>query len=106
VSKLDLTPESFSNDRAVGASGEKGRPVDRAISSRPNAHVNGIIGGYTARFEDGDSAEASPNSSVVVGQEPARSKGVREYVFRAAAEDCTAEFGDHSSAPAIALDWT
>ena len=53
-------------------------------------------------------AEASAKSSfrLVVGLEPDKiRKAFRDYVAARLPGDCTAEFGDHSSAPAIALDW-
>jgi len=53
-------------------------------------------------------AEASAKISfrLVEGQEPGKiRKAFRDYVTARLPKDCKAEFGDHSSAPAIALDW-
>jgi amidohydrolase len=109
-SKLDLTPESFL--KPIGLSvpaGEKGRLLIEQISSRPTCDVNGIIGGYTGEgSKTVIPAEASAKISfrLVVGQEPGKiRKAFRDYVSARLPKDCTAEFGDHSSAPAIALDW-
>ena len=53
-------------------------------------------------------AEASAKVSfrLVEGQEPDKiRKAFRDYVTARLPGDCRAEFTDHSSAPAIALDW-
>ena len=53
-------------------------------------------------------AEASAKISfrLVEGQQPDKiRKAFRDYVTARLPGDCTAEFTDHSSAPAIALDW-
>jgi amidohydrolase len=79
------------------------------ISSRPTCDVNGIIGGYTGEgSKTVIPAEASAKVSfrLVEGQDPARiRKAFRDYVTARLPADCRAEFGDHSSAPAISLDW-
>jgi acetylornithine deacetylase/succinyl-diaminopimelate desuccinylase-like protein len=109
-SKLNLTAESFL--KPIGLSvpaGEKGRLLIEQLSSRPTCDVNGIIGGYTGEgSKTVIPAEASAKISfrLVVGQEPAKiRKAFRDYVTARLPKDCSAEFGDHSSAPAIALDW-
>ncbi len=108
-SKLNLTPESFL--KPIGLSvpaGEKGRLLIEQISSRPTCDVNGIIGGYTGEgSKTVIPAEASAKISfrLVEGQEPGKiRKAFRDYVTARLPKDCKAEFGDHSSAPAIALD--
>ena len=109
-SKLNLTPESFL--KPIGLSmpaGEKGRLLIEQVSSRPTCDVNGIIGGYTGEgSKTVIPAEASAKISfrLVEGQEPGKiRKAFRDYVTARLPRDCTAEFTDHSSAPAIALDW-
>src|SRR5882724_558748 len=109
-SKLDLTPESFL--KPIGLSvpaGEKGRLLIEQISSRPTCDVNGIIGGYTGEgSKTVIPAEASAKVSfrLVEGQDPGRiRKAFRDYVTARLPGDCKAEFTDHSSGAAIALDW-
>jgi acetylornithine deacetylase/succinyl-diaminopimelate desuccinylase-like protein len=109
-SKLNLTPETFL--KPIGLSipaGEKGRLLIEQISSRPTCDVNGIIGGYTAEgSKTVIPAEASAKVSfrLVEGQVPDKiRKAFRDYVTARLPKDCRAEFSDHSSAPAIALDW-
>src|ERR1700676_1665280 len=109
-SKVDRSEESFL--KPIGLSipaGEKGRLLIEQISSRPTCDVNGIIGGYTGEgSKTVIAAEASAKISfrLVVGQDPGKiRKAFRDYVTARLPKDCTAEFGDHSSAPAIALDW-
>src|SRR3982074_1276831 len=108
--KLNLTPASFL--KPIGLSvpaGEKGRLLIEQISSRPTCDVNGIIGGYTGEgSKTVIPAEASAKVSFPLGggQGPARiRKAFRDYVTARLPGDCTAEFIDHSNAPAIALDW-
>jgi acetylornithine deacetylase/succinyl-diaminopimelate desuccinylase-like protein len=108
--KLDLTPEKFL--KPIGLSepaGEKGRLLIEQVSSRPTCDVNGIIGGYTAEgSKTVIPAQASAKISfrLVEGQDPARIRqAFRDYVTARLPKDCTAEFGDHSSGAAIALDW-
>jgi amidohydrolase len=108
--KLDLTPETFL--KPIGLSlpaGEKGRLLIEQIASRPTCDINGIIGGYTAEgSKTVIPAEASAKISfrLVGGQDPDEiRKAFRDYVTARLPADCRAEFTDHSSAPAIALDW-
>ena len=79
------------------------------VSSRPTCDINGIIGGYTGEgSKTVIPAEASAKVSfrLVEGQEPDKiRKAFRDYVTARLPGDCRAEFTDHSSAPAIALDW-
>jgi amidohydrolase len=108
--KLELTAESFL--KPIGLSipaGERGRLLIEQISSRPTCDVNGIVGGYIGEgSKTVIPAEASAKISfrLVEGQNPERiRKSFREYVLARLPADCRAEFSDHSSAPAIALDW-
>src|SRR3977135_2420245 len=108
--KLNLSPESFL--KPIGLSlpaGETDRLLIEQGSSRPTCDVNGLIGGYTGEgSKTVIPAEASAKISfrLVVGQQPDKIRqAFRDYVTSRLPGDCTAEFGDHSSAPAIALDW-
>ncbi|HET7123749.1 MAG TPA: M20/M25/M40 family metallo-hydrolase [Bradyrhizobium sp.] len=108
--KLNFTPESFL--KPIGLSipaGEKDRPLIEQVSSRPTCDINGIIGGYTGEgSKTVIPAEASAKISfrLVEGQQPEKiRKAFRDYVAARVPADCKAEFTDHSSAPAIALDW-
>ncbi|MDE2331679.1 MAG: M20/M25/M40 family metallo-hydrolase, partial [Bradyrhizobium sp.] len=78
-------------------------------SSRPACDVNGIIGGYTGEGSKTvipAQASAKVSFRLVEGQDPVKiRKAFRDYVTARLPKDCSAEFGDHSSAPAIALDW-
>ena len=109
--KLNLTPETFL--KPIGLSlpaGEKDRLLIEQISSRPTCDVNGIVGGYIGEgSKTVIPAEASAKVSfrLVEGQEPDKiRKAFRDYATLLVPKDCRIEFGDHSSAPAIALDWT
>jgi amidohydrolase len=108
--KLNLTAESFL--KPIGLSipaGEKGRLLIEQISSRPTCDINGIVGGYIGEgSKTVIPAEASAKISfrLVEGQDPQQiRKAFREYVSARLPADCRAEFTDHSSAPAVALDW-
>jgi len=108
--KLNLSPETFL--KPIGLSvpaGEKDRLLIEQISSRPTCDVNGIVGGYIGEgSKTVIPAEASAKISfrLVEGQVPEKiRKAFRDYVAARLPKDCKAEFGDHSSAPAIALDW-
>jgi acetylornithine deacetylase/succinyl-diaminopimelate desuccinylase-like protein len=108
--KLNLTPESFL--RPIGLSvpaGETDRLLIEQVSSRPTCDINGIFGGYTGEgSKTVIPAEASAKISfrLVEGQEPVKIRAAfRAYVMDRLPKDCSAEFLDHSSGPAIALDW-
>ncbi len=108
--KLNLSPETFL--KPIGLSipaGEKDRLLIEQVSSRPTCDINGIIGGYTGEgSKTVIPAEASAKISfrLVPGQDPAKiRKAFRDYVTARIPGDCKVEFGDHSSAPAIALPW-
>ena len=108
--KLNLTAERFL--KPVGLSipaGERERLLIEQVSSRPTCDVNGIVGGYIGEgSKTVIPAEASAKISfrLVEGQDPARiRKAFRDYVTARIPGDCKVEFGDHSSAPAVALSW-
>jgi len=108
---LNLTAESFL--KPIGLSvpaGETDRLLIEQISSRPTCDINGIVGGYTGEgSKTVIPAEASAKVSfrLVEGQDPAKIRDAfRAYVTARLPKDCSAEFLDHSNAPAIALDWT
>jgi len=109
--QLDLTPESFL--KPIGLSipaGETDRLLIEQVTSRPTCDINGIIGGYTGEgSKTVIPAEASAKISfrLVQGQNPDRiRKAFRDLVRAGVPGDCKVEFIDHSSGPAIALDWT
>jgi len=94
-------------DRAFGACRRKGRLFDRANLVAPDLrrqwHHRGL---HRRGFKDGDSGGGLGQISfrLVEGQEPGKiRKAFRDYVTARLPKDCKAEFGDHSSAPAIAL---
>jgi len=108
--KLNLTAESFL--KPIGLSipaGEKGRLLIEQISSRPTCDVNGIVGGYIGEGSKTvipSEASAKISFRLVEGQDPDNiRKKFRDYVAAGLPGDCRAEFADHSSAPAVALDW-
>ena len=103
-------PNPFSSRSVLSLpAGEKGRLLIEQISSRPTCDINGIIGGYTGEgSKTVIPAEASAKISfrLVEGQQPDKiRKAFRDYVTARLPGDCRVEFTDHSSAPAIALDW-
>ncbi len=109
--KLSLTPDTFL--KPVGLSipaGETDRLLIEQISSRPTCDVNGIVGGYIgegAKTVIPAQASAKISFRLVQDQDPAAiRKAFRDYVAARVPGDCQVEFGDHSMAPAIALDWT
>jgi acetylornithine deacetylase/succinyl-diaminopimelate desuccinylase-like protein len=107
---LNLTPESFLNPIGLSLpAGENDRLLIEQVASRPTCDINGIIGGYTGEgSKTVIPAEASAKVSfrLVEGQDPAKIRDAfRSYVTSRLPGDCKAEFIDHSSAPAIALDW-
>src|ERR1700751_4426174 len=102
--KLNLTPETFL--KPVGLSipaGEKDRLLVAQVTWRPTCDINGIVGGYTGEgSKTVIPAEASAKVSfrLVEGQVPDKiRKAFRDYVTARLPGDCSAEFGDHSSAP-------
>ncbi|UZE47657.1 M20/M25/M40 family metallo-hydrolase [Rhodopseudomonas sp. P2A-2r] len=108
--KLGLTAETFL--KPIGLSipaGEKDRELIEQISSRPTCDINGIVGGYTGEGSKtviASHASAKVSFRIVEGQDPVKVRDAfRAYVLARLPGDCTAEFLDHSNAPAIALDW-
>jgi acetylornithine deacetylase/succinyl-diaminopimelate desuccinylase-like protein len=108
--KLNLTPEMFL--KPIGLSipaGEKGRLLIEQASSRPTCDVNGIWGGYIGEGSKTvipSHASAKVSFRLVEGQDPRKiRKAFRDYVSARIPGDCKVEFGDHSAAPAVALDW-
>jgi acetylornithine deacetylase/succinyl-diaminopimelate desuccinylase-like protein len=108
--KLNLTAETFL--KPIGLSipaGERDRLLIEQVSSRPTCDINGIVGGYIGEgSKTVIPAEASAKISfrLVIGQDPAKIRqAFRDYVKARIPGDCKVEFGDHSSAPAIALPW-
>jgi len=108
---LNLTPDSFL--KPIGLSvpaGETDRLLIEQISSRPTCDINGIVGGYTGEGSKTvipAHASAKVSFRLVEGQDPAKIRDAfRAYVTARLPKDCSAEFLDHSNAPAIALDWT
>ena len=107
---LNLTAESFL--KPIGLSipaGENERLLIEQVSSRPTCDINGIVGGYTGEGSKTvipAQASAKVSFRLVEGQEPTKIRAAfRAYVSERLPKDCSAEFLDHSNAPAIALDW-
>ncbi|MET0967846.1 MAG: M20/M25/M40 family metallo-hydrolase [Tardiphaga sp.] len=107
---LGLTPETFL--KPIGLSipaGEKGRELIEQVTSRPTCDINGIVGGYIGEGSKtviASHASAKVSFRIVEGQEPGKIRDAfRAFVTSQLPGDCTAEFLDHSNAPAIALDW-
>jgi acetylornithine deacetylase/succinyl-diaminopimelate desuccinylase-like protein len=107
---LDVTPQSVLAPLGLSVpAGEKDRPLIEQLSSRPTCDINGIWGGYTGQgSKTVIPAEASAKISfrLVAGQEPDKIRAAfRDFVRARLPADCTAEFTDHTGAPAVALDW-
>jgi len=107
---LNFDESEFLGDVGLSVpAGEAGRGVLEMMWSRPTCDVNGIVGGYIGEgSKTVIPAEASAKVSfrLVEGQDPGRiRKAFRDYVTARLPGDCRAEFTDHSSAPAVALDW-
>lgn len=107
---LGLTPETFL--KPIGLSipaGEKGRELIEQVTSRPTCDINGIVGGYIGEGSKtviASHASAKVSFRIVEGQDPGKIRDAfRAFVTSQLPGDCTAEFLDHSNAPAIALDW-
>jgi amidohydrolase len=107
---LGLTAESFL--KPIGLSipaGESDRELIEQITSRPTCDINGIVGGYTGEGSKtviASHASAKVSFRIVEGQDPGKIRDAfRAFVNSQLPGDCTAEFLDHSNAPAIALDW-
>jgi amidohydrolase len=107
---LSLTSENFLGQVGLAVpAGEKDRLVIEQISSRPTCDVNGILGGYTgpgAKTVIPAEASAKISFRLVGKQDPAKIRDAfRAFVRARLPADCTAEFEDHTGAPAVALDW-
>lgn len=107
---LNLSADTFL--KPVGLSqpaGEKNRLLIEQISSRPTCDINGIVGGYTGEGSKTvipSHASAKVSFRLVEGQDPATiRKAFRKFVSDRLPLDCSAEFTDHTGAPAIALPW-
>jgi acetylornithine deacetylase/succinyl-diaminopimelate desuccinylase-like protein len=103
---LDLTPEKFLGPIGLKIpAGEKDRMLIEQISTRPTAEVNGIIGGYTgegAKTVIPGKAMAKVSFRLVGAQDPDKIRAAfRDFVRTRVPADCTVEFGNFSSAPAI-----
>lgn len=107
---LGLTPETFLGPIGLSIpAGESDRELIEQITSRPTCDINGIVGGYTGEGSKtviASHASAKVSFRIVEGQEPGKIRDAfRKFVTDQLPGDCTAEFLDHSNAPAIALDW-
>lgn len=107
---LNLTPESFL--KPIGLSipaGERDRLLIEQVSSRPTCDINGIVGGYIGEgSKTVIAAEASAKVSfrLVEGQDPLKIRAAfRDFITSRLPGDCKAEFLEHSTAPAISLDF-
>lgn len=110
LNALNLSADTFL--KPIGLSipaGETGRLLIEQISTRPTCDINGIVGGYTGEGSKTvipAHASAKVSFRLVEGQDPARIRDAfRAYVTARLPGDCSAEFLDHSNAPAIALPW-
>src|ERR1700745_790432 len=108
--KLNLSPETFL--KPIGLSipaGEKDRLLIEQVSSRPTCDINGVVAGYIGEGSKTvipGHASAKISFRLVEGQDPVKiRKAFRDYVTARVPKECSVEFGDHSLAPAIALDW-
>ncbi|MGN6465794.1 MAG: dipeptidase [Rhizobiaceae bacterium] len=107
---LSGRPESFLKDIGLSIpSGEKGRSVLELTWARPTAEVNGISGGYAGKgFKTVIAAEASAKISfrLVHRQDPAKIRAAfRAFVKERIPADCSVEFHEHGSAPALQLSY-
>jgi len=109
--KADLTGLGLTAEKFLGPvglkipAGEKDRMVIEQISTRPTAEVNGIIGGYTgegAKTVIPGKAMAKVSFRLVGAQDPEKIRAAfREFVRARLPADCSAEFGNFTSAPAF-----
>jgi len=103
---LGLTAEKFLEPVGLKIpAGEKDRMVIEQISTRPTAEVNGIVGGYTgegAKTVIPGKAMAKVSFRLVGAQDPEKIRAAfREFVRARLPADCSAEFGNFTSAPAF-----
>jgi acetylornithine deacetylase/succinyl-diaminopimelate desuccinylase-like protein len=107
---LDLTPEKFLGPIGLKVSaGEKDRMLIEQISTRPTAEVNGVIGGYTgegAKTVIPGKAMAKVSFRLVGTQDPEKIRAAFQSFVRAwVPSDCSVEFGNFSSAPAMEVEF-
>jgi acetylornithine deacetylase/succinyl-diaminopimelate desuccinylase-like protein len=107
---LSGRPESFLKDIGLSIpAGEKGRSVLELTWARPTAEVNGISGGYAGKgFKTVIAAEASAKVSfrLVHRQDPKKIRAAfRAFVKERIPADCSVEFHEHGSSPAIQLSY-
>ena len=107
---LDLTPEKFLGPIGLKVSaGETDRMLIEQISTRPTAEVNGIIGGYTgegAKTVIPGKAMAKVSFRLVGTQDPEKIRAAFQSFVRARLpSDCSVEFGNFSSAPAMEVEF-
>jgi acetylornithine deacetylase/succinyl-diaminopimelate desuccinylase-like protein len=105
---LNLTDEEFLGPVGLKkAAGEKDRLLLEQIATRPTAEINGIIGGYTgegAKTVIPGKAMAKVSFRLVGDQEPEKIRAAfQKFVRDRLPVDCTVEFGNFGSAPAISL---
>jgi amidohydrolase len=107
---LGFTPQSFLNPIGLSVpAGESDRLLIEQVFSRPTCDINGIWGGYSgqgAKTIIPSKASAKVSFRLVTGQDPAKIReAFRDFVRARLPVDCTAEFTEHTNAPAIALPW-
>src|SRR5947208_2557528 len=105
---LNLTAEQFLGQVGLKApAGETDRMLIEQISTRPTCDTNGIIGGYTgegAKTVIPASASAKVSFRLVGDQDPEKiSRAFRAFVRERLPADCSVEFSNYTSAPAIQL---
>lgn len=108
--KLGRGADTFLSDIGLSIpAGEKCRSVLELTWARPTAEVNGISGGYEGEgFKTVIAAEASAKVSfrLVHSQDPAKIRaGFRDFVRARIPADCSVEFTEHGSSPAIHLPY-
>lgn len=107
---LDFTPDNFLKPIGLKIpAGEVDRLMIEQVSSRPACDINGIVGGYIGEGSKTvipAQASAKVSFRLVEGQDPRKIReSFRAFVRAGVPNDCSVEFLDHASAPAIALDW-
>jgi acetylornithine deacetylase/succinyl-diaminopimelate desuccinylase-like protein len=105
---LNLTAEEFLAPVGLKApAGEKDRLLIEQIATRPTAEINGMIGGYTgegAKTVIPGKAMAKVSFRLVDDQDPEKIRSAfRAFVNARLPVDCSVEFGNFGSAPAISL---
>jgi acetylornithine deacetylase/succinyl-diaminopimelate desuccinylase-like protein len=108
LAALDLKPEDFLGEVGLKVpAGEKDRMLLEQIATRPTAEINGIIGGYTgegAKTVIPGKAMAKVSFRLVGAQDPKKIRdSFRAFVRARLPVDCTVEFGEFGSAPAVEL---